>query len=196
MDFFNKYRTYVLVGAGALVVAIVYQVYSKRMSKKKDEEQIQNGLRALGGAVGGPRAPLQVDPQVIEVLQQQVLDYQAQVDQLEYALNQRELQLEQIRQQQQAPNGAGGIMHPAASGNFAGLHGQVDPNSGGAPLPLQMHQPMATRDPSLAGGGAQQQQQQTMGAFSLDPGLEGGASAISLSQGSGGGAGGSQFTPL
>jgi hypothetical protein len=84
-EFLKTYRPWIFLGAGALVVAIVYQIYSRRINIKKDETQIERGLNAiesLGGHASGARAPLQVDPAVIEVLQQQVLDYQAQVDQL------------------------------------------------------------------------------------------------------------------
>jgi len=116
--------------------------------------------------------------------------------------------LEQIRQGVSSP-GPGGpssspIVHPAANGNFAGLHGQVDPNATFSPLPVQMQQPQATRDPNLVQQVQQSQQQQTMGAFSTDPGFDamgsqggGGAGPIQLSQTGAGGIGGaSQFTPL
>jgi len=206
LGFLKKYQGYLILGAGALVVALTYKIYSSRMSKKKDEEQIQNGLRALsGGAEASERAPLQVDPSVIEILQQQVLDYQSQVEQLEYALSQRDLQLEQIR-----TSGAA-VSHPSAQNKFAGLHGQVDPNSHTPPLPMQMQQPIPTRDPSnpaagLPGGpsdglpsyvtpgpSAGPGGQVGMGAFSTDPGMgQSGQGGISLSQSSGG----SQFTPL
>lgn len=201
-EFITKYRPFILLGAGALVVAIVYQIYSRRMSKKKDEEQIQAGLRSINtlgaGAQGtqtsGGRAPLSVDPAVIEVLQQQVLDYQAHVEQLEYALNQRDHQLREIQQMhQQAPVSGGGgegaannVIHPAANGNYAGLHGQMDPASAGngAPLPVQLQQPMPTRDASSWSPNSQQ----TMGAFSNDTAIE------LMGQSSTGGGG--QFTPL
>lgn len=223
-DFVTKYRPYLLIGAGAIVVAIVYQVYSRRMSKRKEDEQIQTGLRsidALGanaagtaGATGqGGRAPLSVDPAVIEVLQQQVLDYQAQVEQLEQALNIREQQIREIQQLQQnhagntlqsgpgtgGTGGVGGVIHPAANGNYAGLHGQMNPNANFAPLPVQLEQPMPTRDtsvwaPNTPAGAIGNQQ--TMGAFSNEGGGNQDLGVMSMGQGGGSGGPSGQFTPL
>jgi hypothetical protein len=114
----------------------------------------------------------------------------------EYALSQRDLQIEQMRQGHlggpMGPGGKSGVVHPAANGNYAGLHGQMDPTSSGfTPLPVQMQQPVPTRDT-----------QQTMSAFSSEPGLDSRMGAgdsdsrgIQINQ-TGGAGGTSQFTPL
>ena len=128
------------------------------------------------GADGRPL--LTVDPSVIEVLQQQVNTYQTQVAELENAINQKDLQMEQIAQhmqqqqliraQQQLQQGPGG----GAGVGMGGGQGGYGPETGFAPLtpgspiaaqqqggfPGQMppHQvggglmpPMATREPSM-----------------------------------------------
>lgn len=89
----KPYKPYIIMGVAVLAVVIAYQLYSRRASQQKDATQIQTGLNAIGGASAQNRPSLQVDPQVIESLQNQVLSYQEQVAELEEALNRSNQQI-------------------------------------------------------------------------------------------------------
>lgn len=210
----KPYKTYIILGVAFLAVAIAYQLYSRRASRQKEADQVERGLANIDGAIKGAaatgannngvdgegRPKLEVSPEVIETLQQQVLTYQSQVAELEAALDQsNNLLQQQIRmaspqmdpvtaqmmaaqqqqQQQQGasmPMGGGGL-------DFSGLHGQMPPPgyASGPPPPLGFAgggMPTRTGPPpgSRNGGGngvSQQQQQPGMGAFAGGP-MDGG----------------------
>ena len=197
----GKYKPYILIGATAVAALIIWQIYTKLSTRKKDDEQVQKGLRALGGAQasGGGLSPdgrpaLTVDPSVIEVLQQQVNTYQNQVAELENAISQKDMQMEQIAQhlQQQQLIRAQQQLQQSGGGGGYGPETGFAPLTPGSPIqgqqqggfPPQQQQamggpggglfpPVATREPSMM----QQQQQGSMGG------------------GGGGGGGGQQQMP-
>lgn len=132
----KPYKTYIILGVAMLAVAIAYQLYSRRASQKKTEEQVAAGLSAIEQQQGSGRPPLQVDPQVIEVLQNQVHSYQEQVAELEEALSRSNQQMRQLLASRAAPQ-----MDPVAAQmmatrtqdtqqappEYSGLHGQIPP---------------------------------------------------------------------
>lgn len=215
----KQYRVPILIGSGLVVLALVYRMYSDRMNKQKTGDQVARGLDALGASASGTgRAPLQVDPSVIEVLQQQVLDYQAQVEQLEEAVGQRDLKMAQMAAAAQPigqyPGGMGSFppphMRDPALGAFPGdapqNQSQVgQPGPGGMGMggmgQLPSYQPgpggmgamPGPGGPAGMGGPVGSAQ---MGAFSSDPGFassgNGGGQLGNIQLGQGGGGG--QFT--
>lgn len=167
-DALKPYKTYIILGVAALGVLIAYQLYMRRASQKKDPAQIEAGTRAIEAAAAQERPKLQVDPQVIEVLQNQVLSYQQQIAELEDAL--ARTQQQQQQQQQEDPIAAqmraASSMGGAGSGapQFAGLHGQLGPDATlgrGAPSMGGYGGPEASTAGRDGGGG--------MAAFAGDP---------------------------
>jgi len=208
----GRYKMHLLAGAGVLTVGLIYYFYKQRMSAQKEPAQVDAGLRSLstGASASQPssgRAPLQVDPAVIEALQQQVFEYQSHVENLENALNQRELQLAQIQATQSAPPSTHqqqsqvppqmDLPGQGGANQFSGLHGQIPTPGGRAGGGMVGGGSGGRGDPPPPGGGPV-----SMGAFSDAPGFAassngGGAGEIQLNQGGFGGAGNSgQFTPL
>lgn len=133
-DVLKPYKSYIILGVAALGVLIAYQLYVRRTTQRRDPAQVEAGVRAIDAAQAQERPKLQVDPQVIEVLQNQVLTYQQQVAELEEALGRNQQQMAQMQQaysQQQQEDPIAAQMRAAGSmqpQQFTGLHGQVGPH--------------------------------------------------------------------
>lgn len=136
-NFLKTYRPYIIVGVAFLGIAIAYHLYSRRASQQKTGQQIETGLAAIGAHVGAP--PLQVDPQVIESLQNQVLSYQEQVGELEKALSMSNQQVETLIKSTPPPMSPEMAQMQAMQAQqqqgqqqaqFSGLHGQMPPPQG------------------------------------------------------------------
>ncbi len=141
----KPYKTYIVLGVAMLAVIIAYQLYSRRASQKKEPSQIETGLKNIQGAIAQEERPkIEVDPQVIEVLQNQVLAYQAQVQEMDAALAQA---TQLLRQFGYGPSGQVGGSDPHNTQQQVQFSSQMPPVGAGAP----------TR-----GGG---DQQPAMGAF-------------------------------
>lgn len=222
----GKYKVYILIGLGGLTLIIAYQIISKRLNKKQDESLLQKGLAKLNGTQGsqsgqgghvgaqaGERPKLSVDPSVIETLQNQVLSYKSQVEELTNAVQHKDAQLDQIaqhlqqqqQQQQQSMTPDSGFAPLAPIGasagpdQFAGLHGAIGQMGGpGGPAGMGGHgspgggippmgPPMATREPM--GGNFGQQSSMAMGGYGpiggMGPGGPGGAFGQGPSMGGG-----------
>ena len=129
------------------------------------------------GGLRGRLTPPSVNPEVIEVLQNQVLSYQAQVAELEDALVRSNQQMAQLQQQQQQQDpvtaqmmaaGAGGLLPPSmmaqagpqgsmGGGGQPSFPGQVTTGGypglhGQMPPPGMGQQPMMMGPPSMSGG--------------------------------------------
>jgi hypothetical protein len=164
MDMLQKYKLYLLAGAGLLVVGIAYHLYSKRSSQSKDDSVTEKGVGAISGAEASEKPTLQIEPAVLDQLQQQVMQYRDHIGILQNEIINRDRQLDMIRQQQgqlgpesgfttmAAQMGMGAsALPPGALGQFSGLHGQLPayapPMAGGSMQSMGIGQPMPTREP-------------------------------------------------
>jgi hypothetical protein len=161
----KPYKTYIVLGVALLAVVIAYQLYSRRASQKKDEAQIDTGLKNIQGAIAHEqnaeqRPKVEVDPQVIEVLQGQVLAYQAQVQEMDAALAQA---TQLLRQFGYGPSSQGSGPGPQGQGQMGGIDPQM------AAAMQQQHQQQGGGMPPVGGGhptrGGPSEQQPSMGAF-------------------------------
>lgn len=159
-DFVKDNKIYFLSGAAILAVFIAYHLYSKRSAQSKDDETTARGVDQIKGAEARPT--LQVDPAVLEQLQQQMKQYQDTIRALKEGIVVRDQAIDQLRASGQIMSpesgfttmagqmgGAAGLP-PGALGQFSGLHGQVPPMGQGlgpmAPGAMGIGMPMQTRD--------------------------------------------------
>lgn len=163
-DTFQKYKYFILAGAGVLVLAIAYHFYSKRSGQGKDEETTEKGISAISDA---NKPSLQVDPVVLDQLQQQVMQYRDHIQMLQNEVMKRDQQLDMVRQQTQLGPESGfttmasqlgvgaSALPPGSLGQFNGLHGQLPPYAppGGGQIQMGLGQPLPTREPMSQMGG-------------------------------------------
>lgn len=162
----QKYKYFILAGAGVLVLAIAYHLYSKKNSQGKDESVTEKGMSAISEA---NRPSLQVDPAVLDQLQQQVMQYRDHINMLQNEVMKRDQQLDMVRQQTQQLGPESGFttmagqlgmgasaLPPGSLGQFSGLHGQLPPYvppGGGGQINMGLGQPLPTREPMSQMGG-------------------------------------------
>lgn len=138
LDALKKHKVIVLSGVALLVVGLAYHLYSKRSSQGKDDQTTATGVEQIAGAQAAAGKPtLQMDPVVLQQLQQQVEQYRDHIGALQDAVMKRDQQIEQMRAMGQGLGPESGFTTMAAQlgvgaqagalGQFSGLHGQMPP---------------------------------------------------------------------